>query len=385
MFDQDSGRERRDYAAGQARRPRPDETAPPKQGHREPAASDPLRAQDPIRGGAHAERVDVSPATSVSWSSGSMLDQNRLLTAPVRPIVVPLWLGCEQRGVERGAALLGAGLGTRWDRPDRAHLAARLRETVTIPVDEPIDAGARLGQGWQTFLEPIGVAARALADAVAEGIGAGELVAVLGGDHALGFGSLAGVARASERPGLLWIDTHPDLNTPASSPSGHLHGMPLAAACGFGPADLTGLAGNHPRFDPENVCLLGVRDIDAGERDLIGEHGVWTLAMEDWTDAGIVQGLEAALEHLERRGVDAVHLSFDVDVLDPTIMPGTGTRVPGGLTLREASQALRRLGAWDGPLRSLDWAELNPRLDPTGQSTAIATMLLATTLGERMR
>lgn len=309
---------------------------------------------------------------------------NRLLTTPIRPIAVPLWLGCERRGVERSAAVLDAGLRARWDRPDRTHLADRLRETVTIRVEEPADAERRLGRGWRTFLAPIGETVRTLADAVATGIEAGELVTVLGGDHALGFGSLAGVARASNRPGVLWIDSHPDLNTPASSPSGHVHGMPLAASCGIGPEEVTRLAGPHPRLDPENVCLLGVHDIDAGEGDLIREHGIWTLTMEAWTDAGIVPGLEAALDHLERRGVDAVHLSFDLDVLDPAIMPGTGTRVPGGLTLREASQALRRLGAWDGPLHSLDWVELNPLLDPAGHSTTVATMLLATTLGERM-
>lgn len=311
-------------------------------------------------------------------------DGNRLLTAPIQPIAVPLWLGCERRGVETGPAALDAALRARWDRPDRAHLAGRLREMITLPVDVPVDADARLGQGWRTFLAPIGAAVRVLADAVADGIAAGELVSVLGGDHALGIGSLAGVTRASERPGVLWIDTHPDLNTPASSPSGHVHGMPLAAAWGFGPDEVTGLAGPHPWLDAANVCLLGVRDIDVGERALIRDHGIWTLTMEEWTDTGIVPGLDAALDHLERQGVDAVHLSFDLDVLDPTIMPGTGTRVPGGLTLREASQVVRRLGAWGGPLHSLDWVELNPRLDPTGQSTLVATMLLATTLGERM-
>lgn len=312
-------------------------------------------------------------------------DRNRLITAPIRPVAVPLWLGCERRGVETGPAALDAALRARWDRPDREHLAARLRETVVIPAPEPADADTRLGQGWQTFLAPIDIAERALADAVATGIDAGDLVTVLGGDHVLGIGSLAGVTRASARPGVLWIDTHPDLNTPATSTSGHVHGMPLAAACGIGPAAVTGLAGARPWLNTENVCLLGVRDIDPGEKELIAARDIWTLTMEEWTDAGIVPGLEAALDYLERRGVDAVHLSFDLDVLDPALMPGTGTRVPGGLTLREASQALRRLGAWDGPLHSLDWVELNPLLDPTGQSTTVATMLLATTLGERMR
>jgi arginase len=322
--------------------------------------------------------------TMRSEGTTAACQQNRLLTAPIRPVVVPLWLGCERRGVDTGALALDAGLRQRWDRPDRAHLADRLRETVTIPVHEPAEADARLGRGWHTFLAPIGGALRVLADVVVDGIESGELVTVLGGDHVLALGSLAGVTRAAERPGILWIDTHPDLNTPATSPSGHIHGMPLAAACGIGPEDVTSLAGEHPWLDPENICLLGVRDIDPGEKRLITTRDIWTLTMEEWTDAGIVPGLDAALAHLARRGVDAVHLSFDLDVLDPAIMPGTGTRVPGGLALREASQVVRRLGAWDGPLHSFDWVELNPALDPTGHSTTVATMLLATALGERM-
>ncbi|MBA2277306.1 MAG: arginase [Chloroflexia bacterium] len=317
--------------------------------------------------------------------SPQSFSQNWLAVAPIRPLVTPLWLGAERTGVEAGAATLARLLGVRWDRPDRAALTARLREPVLIPAPVPDDAANRLGRGWRTFLPEIGITTVALAAAVREAITAGELAVALGGDHAVAIGSIAGAAASAERLGLLWIDTHPDLNTPETSPSGHVHGMPLAIALGGGPSELAAMRGDAPPVRAEDVCLLGVRDIDAGEGRFIAERGIWALTMEEWTDRGILPGLHDALDHLTARGVDAVHLSFDLDVLDPTVLSGTGTRYPGGLTMREASQLLRHLGAWDGPIRSLDWVELNPTLDPTSTSEDVATQLLATALGERMR
>jgi arginase len=214
-------------------------------------------------------------------------------------------------------------------------------------------------------------------------VAGGELALVLGGDHALAAGSIAGAALAAPgRLGVLWLDTHPDLNTPRTSPTGHLHGMPLAASLGLGEPALTDLGRPGATLDPADLCLLGIRDIDPGERDLIRDRGIWARTMEAWSAQGIMEGLEAALAHLSGRGVAAVHVSFDLDVLDPTVMPGTGTAVPGGLTLREARRVLRRLAAWDGPIRSADVVELNAELDPTGRSTETAVSLLATLLGE---
>ncbi len=121
------------------------------------------------------------------------------------------------------------------------------------------------------------------------------------------------------------------------------------------------------------------------ERRIIREQGIWTRTMEEWSDDGIAMGLGLALDHLTAQGVDAVHVSFDLDVIDPLLLPGTGTRCPGGLIYREAAQTLRRLRAWDGPIRSIDWVELNPTLDPSGRSTEASVSLLATLLGESMR
>jgi len=310
---------------------------------------------------------------------------NRLPDAPIWPIRVPLWLGAERRGAEAAPAALEAGLRARWLTAERPGLLARLGAGTTVPVAEPADAEGRLNRKSLAFLPEVAAACAATAEAVATAVGSGALALVLGGDHALSAGSIAGAARAAApgRLGVIWLDTHPDLNTPVTSPSGHLHGMALAAPLGFGvPA---GMAGLGPAVAPADVCLLGARDIDPGERAAIAAHGVWALTMEEWTDVGIAAGVDAALAHLAGRGVAAIHVSFDLDVLDPGMLPGTGTTVPGGLIYREASQVLRRLRDAAAPVRSVDWAELNPSLDPSGQSTAAAVSLLATLLGETMR
>lgn len=309
---------------------------------------------------------------------------NRLQEAPIAPIVAPMWLGAERRGADLGAAALWRAFHHRWATADPRQ-RDRLGEPVTITCPEPDGVDRQLHQRNLAFREPILAAARSVATAAHKAIGDGALALTLGGDHALAFGTIAGAASATERLGLIWLDTHPDLNTPATSPSGHMHGMPLGTAIGLdGRAlpELDEVAGG-PMLDSGDIVMLGVRDIDAGERRVILDRGIWALSMEEWTDIGIVAGLDRALAHLASRGVTAVHISFDLDVLDPTVLPGTGTRAPGGLTYREASQVLRRLHAWDGPVVSLDMVELNPLLDSTGNSTAVAAHLLATSLGLR--
>jgi len=311
---------------------------------------------------------------------------NRLANlGPIRPLTMPLWLGAERPGVDLGAAALDDGLRARWRARRVPALLDRLEDTVTIPVPHPADAFDRLHRRTLEFVPEVAPGCAALAETVAAAVAAGALPLTLGGDHALTVGSLAGAAAAGDRVGVLWFDTHGDLNTPATSPSGHLHGMALAAALGLDAPALGALGRLGSSVRPEDICLLGGRDLDPDERDRIAELGLFALTMEEWTDAGIVPGLDAALDHMAARGVAHVHLSFDLDVLDPTAMPGTGTTVPGGLTVREASQVLRRLRAWTGPIRSVDWVELNPLLDPSGRSTETAVALLGTLLGETAR
>jgi arginase len=300
---------------------------------------------------------------------------------------MPLWYGCEVPGAEKGAIVLRDGLQQRWVSPQYAALLSRLRPAITIPVEEIEDAEARIDQRTMTFQPAIENANELLANAVDAAIQHGHLGLTLGGDHALGIGSIAGASRNATKLGVIWIDTHPDLNTPEGSMSGHIHGMPLGAAIGRTTESMprsSTLAGSAPMLEPENLCLLGIRDIDVEEEQVILEKGIFARTMDEWNDIGIIPGLKAAIAHLEKQGVDAVHLSFDLDVLDPAYLPGTGTRYPGGLTVREASQVLRYLGNWDAPIRSMDMVELNPVLDPSGHSTDIALHLLATALGQRM-
>ena len=313
-------------------------------------------------------------------------NRNRLTGAPITPIVVPLWLGAERHGADVGATALHRAL-RELVKDTAGPLHGRLGDPIHVDCPVPDDAERHIDHRNLAFQGPIHQTARAHAEIVSREISNGALALTIGGDHALAFGSLAGAARASERTGVIWLDTHPDLNTPASSPSAHMHGMPLATAIGAEGrvlAELDQITGRSPMIDPADVVLLGVRDIDAGECRSILQRNIWTLTMEEWHDAGIAHGFEQALQHLTDRGVTAVHVSLDLDVLDPTVVPGTGTKMPGGLTYREASQVLRRLGEWEGPIHSFDMVELNPLLDTSGNSTRIASLLLATALGMRM-
>ncbi len=310
-----------------------------------------------------------------------------LRTAPMQPIAVPLWYGSERPGPDAGAITLRDGLEQRWIAGHYRKLLSRLQPAITIPVEDIPRARALVGQRDLVFKDAIDDANEKLADAVEETIRRGHLPVVLGGDHSLAAGSIAGATRCAERLGVLWIDTHPDVNTPETSLSGHIHGMPMAIAMGECRTSLpraTEMGGKVPMVNPKDIAFLGIRDIDLAEEDLIVEKGIFALTMDEWTDMGILPGLEAAVDHLLTQGVDAIHFGFDLDVLDPGMMPGTGTRYPGGLTIREASQVLRYLGNRDLPIRSMDFVELNPMLDPTGDSTEAALHLLATALGQRM-
>lgn len=312
---------------------------------------------------------------------------NALRTAPIQPIAVPLWYGCEVPGADYGAIALRDGLEQRWLSGHYKKLLARMQPAITIPVDDVARARTRINQNDLIFLDAIEAANEKLADEVEKTIQRGHMPVVLGGDHSLAMGSIAGASRYAERLGVLWIDTHPDVNTPERSLSGHIHGMPLATAMGFCEDSLprsTMMGKSVPMVAPEDVALLGIRDIDVAEEDLIVEHNIFARTMDEWYDLGILEGLKEAITHLRHQGVDAIHLDFDLDVLDPGVLPGTGTRYPGGLTIREASQVLRYLGNEELPIRSMDFVELNPTLDSTGDSTEAALHLLATALGQRM-
>ena len=336
-----------------------------------------------------------SSPTSVVPNDDPTHAPNRLLTGPVQPILVPLWYGCERPGVDQAPAMLDAALRQRWREREDLELEGRLLASVMVDVPDVPDALERRDRHDLTFLPAIAAASARLADTTERAVASGALALTIGGDHAVAAGSLAGAARAVRgltgldgqpgRLGVIWVDTHADLNTPASSPSGHIHGLPLATSLGIGPTELTGLAGGPPAVAAADVCLVGVRDLDPGEQAVIREHGIWTRTMEEWDDDGIRDGVLAAIAHLHERGVAAVHLSFDVDVIDPVDLPATGTICPGGLTSREAARVLRMIRDADLPVASADVVELDPTRDHNDLYLWTTTILIATLLGETQR
>jgi arginase len=224
---------------------------------------------------------------------------------------------------------------------------------------------------------------RAVMDAVHAQLGQGRLPVLLGGDHCLGVGSITAVARHCRETGrklrILWLDAHADFNTSAVTPSGNVHGMPVACLCGLGPRALTHLGGQAPAIDPSEIRQVGIRSVDQGEKRLVKEYGLDIYDMRYIDEIGMKRAMEEALE-----GVDDnthLHVSFDVDFLDPAIAPGVGTTVPGGPNYREA-QLVMEMIADTGRLGSLDIVELNPAFDEHNRTGKLAVDLVESLFGK---
>ena len=286
----------------------------------------------------------------------------------------PLDLGQGRRGVDMGpSAIRYAGLEERLLSfgcvvVDRGNVVTP--EPEALPVT---DERAR-------FLPEILEACARLAGIVSEVVREGSIPLVLGGDHSLAIGTLAGLRAAAEQPGgAIWIDAHGDLNTPDSSPTGNVHGMPLAAALGLAGDAFTRDGLQLPALDPERVVLVGVRSLDPAERTLIREAGIRAITMTEIDRIGIERAMREAIDRASGPGF--VHVSLDLDALDPEIAPGVGTPVKGGLTYREAHLACEDL-ADAGVVGSLELVEVNPILDRENGSAAIAVELAASALGQ---
>ena len=308
---------------------------------------------------------------------------NWLMRAGIQPILVPMALGSMRRGVEQGPEALSTHLRSRWEERRDAHLLARLSDAETVPVASLLESDPVRHPGQALYAYEIAEASLGLAVRTRAAIENGELALTLGGDHSVAIGSVAGAALACQRLAVIWIDAHADMNWPEVSPSGHVHGMPLGVSLGRGLPELTHI-GVDPELRAEDVYLIGVRSLDYAERGWIREGKINCSTMDDIDDLGFGVVIERTIQQIKMSGVDAVHISFDVDALDPSIMPGTGTPSIGGMTFREAGYLLRRLRSSDLPIHSLDWVELNPMLDPTGNSTTAAAELLAIALGEEL-
>jgi arginase len=291
-------------------------------------------------------------------------------------IDVRLDLGAGRRGTDMGpSAIAVAGI----DRRIRAlgHVVVGHQEVV-VGARECADIQAENAN----FLTEITAVAQELQQRVFETISAGYFPLVLGGDHALAVGSVSGLTRLrpTERLGLLWVDAHTDMNTPDSSPSGNIHGMPLATLLGDGPAPLVQVArGGNGRIRPEDVVIFGVRSVDPAERIRVDASGVRVYSMSEIDRRGMVVCLTEAMERINRETY-GFHLSFDLDGIDPSAAPGVGTPEPGGLTVRE-SHLLCELCADSGRLTSMDMVELNPTLDQGNATAELAVWLIESALG----
>lgn len=296
----------------------------------------------------------------------------------VRIIGVPLDLGQSRRGVDMGpSALRIARLAERmqslgFDVEDRGNVVVHQRE--------------QLGDAGQDAYSAIADVCRALAVSTAEAVRDGVSPLILGGDHSLAMGSIAGVATAlaerSERLGVIWLDAHGDINTPESSESGNIHGMPLAHLLGHGDTRLSRIATPYPAIREENLVMVGLRDLDPAERIMIGKLGIAAYTMRDIDQRGLANVMAEAIT-IAGRGTGGIHVSCDPDWIDPIEAPGVGTPVRGGATFREAHLALEMV-ADSGSMVSMDFVEINPVLDDRNTTASLAVDLIVSAYGKRI-
>ena len=302
------------------------------------------------------------------------------MLSPVHLIGVPLDMGGSRRGVDMGpSAFRIAGL-----REQIATLGRTVVDRGDLP--SPIPETKKHGDPTKKFIREIAKVCDRLYQVARASIEEGAIPIVLGGDHSLAAGSVAASsahARAADKPlGLLWIDAHGDMNTPASTPSGNVHGMPLAALLGPEPAELSSIGGFSPTVLPQHTVLLGVRNLDEREKVLVRDSGVHVFTMKDIDRIGVAAIATEALAAVTS-GTAGIHVSFDLDVCDPAIAPGVGTPVKGGLNYREA-HLLMEMIAESGGLMALDLVEVNPTLDIRNTTAELGTELALSALGMRI-
>ncbi len=288
-------------------------------------------------------------------------------------------LGGGHRGVDMGpSAVRIAGVRKAVERmgytfKDHGNVSVEAPQTR-----EPLDPKAR-------FLDEIADCCARLAKEVEERMDAGDFPVVVGGDHSIAIGTVSGISshyhQKGEKIGLIWFDAHGDMNTPESSESGNIHGMPLAALLGYGPGSLTRLGRRFPAVDVENAVLIGVRSLDQGEKEMVRKSGIRCYTMKEVDQFGIHQVMKESIE-IASRGTAGFHLSFDLDGTDPSVAPGVGTPVPGGISYREAHTVLE-LAAETGRLVGLEMTEINPILDDRNKTATVTVEFIESALGRR--
>jgi arginase len=298
----------------------------------------------------------------------------------IRILGVPMDLGQSRRGVDMGpSALRVAGLQSRLKQ-----LGHQVEDIGNIPVKQPEEQP--YGEKRAKYLREIAETSRGLAEMVERTLGEGMLPLVLGGDHSIAVGSMAGVAhffrQQGKRVGCIWLDAHGDVNTPETSPSGNVHGMPLAAVIGCGAPELVELLDFKPKVEPRNVSLVGVRELDTKERRLIKESGLHVFTMRDIDERGMREVMSEAIRFATDE-TDGVAVSLDMDFVDPSDAPGVGTPVRGGVTYREAHLAMEMIADSEAMV-SLEVVEINPVIDLHNKTALLGVEMLLSGLGKKI-
>ncbi len=299
-------------------------------------------------------------------------------------IGVPLDLGASKHGANLGPAAIryaGVNLSPQVDEQLRK-LGHPLIDEGDIKVPAFQIRTERVSDARLRHLEPVIDVCERVAAMVERHCGPEDFPLVIGGDHSIALGSIAGVVRARGPVGVIWIDAHADFNTPESTPSGNIHGMPLAALVGVGEKRLVELGGIGRKVDPTSVVIIGSRDLDPGEKAFLREVGVNVFTMKEIDRLGLAAVMEQAIE-LATRDTNGLHISFDMDAVDPDYAPGVGTPVAGGLTYREAHLSLELI-ADSGKMTSLEIVEVNPTLDHENRTAIMAAELILSAFGKRI-
>lgn len=298
------------------------------------------------------------------------------MTKKLSIIGMPMDLGQMRRGVDMGpSAIRYAGIN------ERLHpLFDEIHDMGDIPIGRPaveVDRESNLRN-----LELVAEKSAMLAEKVDEVIRSGSFPLVLGGDHSIAIGTLAGVSKHYQNLGVIWYDAHGDLNTAETSPSGNIHGMPLAVSLGLGHEKLVKIGGYFPKVKPEHVVIIGARSLDEGERVLIKEKGIKVYTMHEIDRLGMGKVMEETIAYLKDQ-TDGVHLSLDLDGLDPSECPGVGTPVIGGISYRESHLAMEMLED-SQIITSAEFVEVNPILDEKNKTATVAVELMGSLFGEKL-
>lgn len=293
---------------------------------------------------------------------------------------VPLDLGAGRRGVDMGpSALRLAGLNAKLES-----LGYTVEDLGNLQVaqQESTPTGAENAK----YLSQIAKTCESLANSLDKVVREGKFPLVLGGDHSVAVGTIAGISQSfrerKEKIGVIWIDAHADMNTPDISPSGNVHGMPLACCVGFGPRELTHLLGYSPKIEGRNLVLIGLRDVDAREREIVRQSGATAYTMRDIDERGLRSIMEQAIARASD-GTAGFHLSLDMDVVDPDEAPGVGTPVRGGITYREAHLAMETICDC-GSMVSMELVEVNPVLDEANRTALLGVELITSAMGKKI-